>query len=121
MLWAIVLIGCTPIKSSRGKDAVDTKPGGAMQAPRSGTKSPGLIVTPGSAMKGKIASVNPGGRFVVLSFPIGVMPPAERRLHVYRAGLKVGEVKITGPQRDTHTVADLVAGECQLGDEVRED
>lgn len=44
-----------------------------------------------------------------------------KRLNVYRNGLKVGELKVTGPQRDNNTVADIVAGECQVGDEVRED
>ena len=31
-------------------------------------------------------------------------------LFLYRDGLKVGEVKITGPQRDNDIVADLVTG-----------
>jgi hypothetical protein len=65
-------------------------------------------------------SVNAGARFVVLTFPIGQMPALERRLNVYRRGLKVGEVKITGPQRDDNTVADVLAGEAQAGDEVRD-
>lgn len=34
--------------------------------------------------------------------------------------MKVGQVKITGPQRDNDTVADLTAGDAQVGDEVRE-
>jgi len=32
----------------------------------------------------------------------------------------VGEVKVTGPQRDNDTVADLVTGTAQAGDEVRD-
>jgi hypothetical protein len=49
------------------------------------------------------------------------LPPLEKRLNVYRNGLKVGEVRVTGPQRDNNTVADIIAGDCQPGDQVRED
>jgi hypothetical protein len=34
--------------------------------------------------------------------------------------LKVAEIKVTGPQRDNNTVADLVSGDAQVGDEVRD-
>jgi hypothetical protein len=34
--------------------------------------------------------------------------------------LKAGEVKISGPQRDNNIVADLVNGDAQVGDEVRD-
>jgi hypothetical protein len=34
--------------------------------------------------------------------------------------LKVAEVKVTGPQRDNNIVADLVSGDAQVGDEVRD-
>jgi hypothetical protein len=33
--------------------------------------------------------------------------------------LKVGEVKVTGPQREDNIVADLAAGEAEVGDEAR--
>jgi hypothetical protein len=67
-----------------------------------------------------ITSVNPAARYVVITYPVGVALPAiERKLDVYRSGLKVAEVKITGPSRDLNTVADITAGECQPGDEVR--
>jgi hypothetical protein len=82
-----------------------------------GTNS--AIVTPGGSLPGKVVSFNPNGRFAVLRFPLGEMPPQQRRVGVFRDGLKVGEMKISGPQRDTHTVADLIAGECRAGDEVR--
>jgi hypothetical protein len=47
------------------------------------------------------------------------MPALQQRLGLYRANAKVGEVKISGPQRDNNIVADIIAGECQIGDEVR--
>jgi hypothetical protein len=41
------------------------------------------------------------------------------RLNVYRHGLKVGEVKITGPQQEDNTVGDIASGEVEVGDELR--
>jgi hypothetical protein len=79
-----------------------------------------LIVTPGSGLTGKVARYNDAGRFVVLEFPVAHMPALQQQLFVYRNGLKVGELKVTGPQRDDHTVADLTTGEAQAGDEVRD-
>jgi hypothetical protein len=78
-----------------------------------------VTVTPSRVTIGRIASVNTAGRFVVLSFPLGTMPASEKRLNVYRKGLKVGEVRVTGQPLDINIVADIVAGECQIGDEVR--
>jgi len=80
-----------------------------------------MTVTPGRATNGRIAAVNPAGHFVVLTFPLGTMPALEKRLNVYREGLKVGELKVTGPQLDINIDADITAGECRVGDEVRED
>jgi len=80
-----------------------------------------VVVTPGHSTAGRIASVNSAGRFVVLTFPLGTMPTLEKRLNVYRSGLKVAEVKVTGPQLDINIDADILAGECQVGDEVREE
>jgi len=48
------------------------------------------------------------------------MAMVEQRLFVYHNGLKAGEVKVTGPQTDDHIVADLITGEAQTGDEVRD-
>ena len=78
------------------------------------------IVTPESGLTGKVMVYNARGRFVVLSFPFGRLPALDTPLFVYRNGLKSGEVKITGPQRDNNIVADLVTGEAQPGDEVRD-
>lgn len=57
---------------------------------------------------------------MVLGFPIGQMPKIGQTLFLYRLGLKVAEVKVTGPQRDSNIVADLVSGDAQTGDEVRD-
>jgi outer membrane biosynthesis protein TonB len=79
-----------------------------------------LIVTPETALVGKVETVNQNARYVVLSFPIGHLPAMEQRLNVYRRGLKVGEVKVTGPQIEDNVVADIVEGDSGPGDEVRD-
>jgi hypothetical protein len=81
---------------------------------------PPAIVTPDNSLTANVVSYNPAGRFVVLGFPVGRMPRLEQGLFLYRNGLKVAEVKVTGPQRDNNIVADLVNGEAQVGDEVRD-
>jgi hypothetical protein len=63
--------------------------------------------------------VNQKARYVVISFPIGTVPPLDTHLNAYRNGLKVGELKVTPPQQNNFTAADIINGECQLGDEVR--
>ena len=79
-----------------------------------------LIVTPDASLAAKVAAYNAAGRFVVLSFPFGQMPGMGQSLFLYHDGLKAGEVKISGPQRDNNIVADVVTGEAQAGDEVRD-
>jgi hypothetical protein len=78
------------------------------------------IVTPDNSLAGKVVSYNSVGRFVVLGFPVGQMANMDQTLFLYRAGLKVAEVKITGPQRDNNIVADLVSGDAKVGDEARD-
>ena len=80
---------------------------------------PPLIVTPANVLSGRVVKVNPQGQFVVLSFPVGHMPALQQRMAVYRGGLKTGEARVTGPQRDDKIVADLLTGEAAVGDEVR--
>jgi hypothetical protein len=78
------------------------------------------VVTPNDSRSGKVVAYNAAGRFVVLNFPSGQMPKVDQRLFLYRAGLKVAEIRITGPQSDDNTVADLVTGDAQTGDDVRD-
>lgn len=112
-----LLAGCTGNKANMPARPLPS--GGTPTAP--GFARTNLIVTPGHAVTGRVAAVNAAGRFVVLTFPLGTMPALQKRLSVYRGGLKIGEVKVTGPQLDINIDADIVAGECQVGDEVRED
>ena len=89
-------------------------------APRTVTQPAPAIVTPDNSLTARVVSYNSVGRFVVLSFPVGQMPTLDQSLFLYRAGLKVAEIKVTGPQQDNNTVADLVTGDAQVGDEVRD-
>lgn len=79
-----------------------------------------VIITPDTLLTGKVVKVNPGGRFVVLNFPVGHLPGLDQRLNVYHQGLKVGEVKVSGPQLEDDIVGDLVSGGAEVGDEVRD-
>ena len=112
-LAALLLAGCAGKQNSASARRLAAPPAGSAQT------NLNVIVTPAS-LTGKVASVNGAARFAVLAFPLGNAPANDRRFNIYRGGLKVGEIKITGPRRDNHTVGDIVAGECQVGDEVRE-
>ncbi len=78
-----------------------------------------MTVTADNLLVGKVAKVNAEGRFVVMTFPIGHLPGLQQRLSVYRLGLKVGDIRITGPQLDDSVVGDILTGDAQAGDEVR--
>jgi hypothetical protein len=92
----------------------------AQSVPEAKAPSQQLIVTPENGLTGKVEMVNQNARYVVLSFPIGHLPAMEQRLNVYRRGLKVGEVKVSGPQIEDNVVADIVEGDSAAGDEVRD-
>jgi uncharacterized lipoprotein YajG len=68
---------------------------------------------------GRVALVNNEARFVVINFPQGVVAQLGQPLNVNHNGLKIGEIKITGPQRGNDTVADLIIGQAYVGDEVK--
>jgi hypothetical protein len=82
-------------------------------------KATETIITPDFRPVGRVAMVNLQARFVVLSFAAGAVPQAGLHLNIEHRGLKIGEVKVTGPQRDNNTVADLVEGEANVGDEAK--
>ncbi len=118
LLLALVLTSCA--KKHRGAEGATFGPGPGATTAAGAKPGEKLIVTPEPGLTGKVAKVNPDGRFVVLNFPLGHLPPADQHLSIYRQGLKVGEVKITGPQLEDNIVADLIAGEARVGDEARQ-
>ena len=79
-----------------------------------------VTLVPDTGLVGKVASANASLHFVVLNFPVGRMAAVEQSLVLYRQGQKIGEVKVTGPQQDDNIIADVVSGEAEAGDEVRE-
>ena len=115
---AVLLDGCGLFHHQT--QPATTAPSSPYLAPATPSTPLNPIVTPDNSLTAKVASYNAAGRFVVLSFPVGHMPAMDQTLFLYRNGLKAGEVKITGPQRDNDTVADLVTGTAQVGDEVRD-
>jgi hypothetical protein len=117
---AIILYGCMGRWKAGPQAAGREGPDGASASAGSNSYTQRLIVTPENALVGKVAFVNTTARFVVLNFPIGHLPAIEQRLNLYRGGLKVGEVKVTGPQYDDNVVADLLAGDSEIGDQVRD-
>ena len=109
LLGAVVLMtGCASNKDAKYADV----PGAPTQ------ENP--VVKSANVISGKVMSYNKVGRFAVVNFPVTQMPPVGQTLSLFRDNLKVGEVKITGPQRDDNIIADLVKGEAQVGDQVRD-
>ena len=78
------------------------------------------IITPDTSLAAKVISVNAIGRFVVLGFPLGQKPKPDQIFFLYRGGLKTAEVRITEIQNENNIVADLVSGDAQVGDLVRD-
>lgn len=144
LVGATVLLGCVSEKAPRRESATfDFKPTGAApakstqkslrSAPQPAIVAPApdlrdsqtftnrnAVITLINPLIGRVASINPALRFVVLDFSLNPLPAVGQQLSVYRRGQKVGEVKVTGPELNSNLVADLVAGEAQPGDEVRD-
>lgn len=130
-LWIAAVCGCVIVGCARNPAAPrDQAAPVAGPAPVAApvTKSDGAAskaaeqAAPGpvEALTGKVSSANANLKFVVLTFPIGQMASINQKLNVYRAGVKVGELVVTGPQRDENIIADIVAGEAQVGDEAHD-
>ena len=64
--------------------------------------------------------VNDAGHFAVLTFPLGQFPANNAHLFIYRKGVKIGEVAVTGERLDVNVIADIVSGSVEKGDEVRD-
>lgn len=128
-LSGLLLAGCkhAPSKAAgtpagtTAKAPTETK-GGAAAVPTTEVKKSAAQPARATAVTesaGKVASVNPNLRFVVIDFGVNPLPQTEQQLNVYRAGQKVGEVKISGQSRNNIVAADITAGEAKVGDEIR--
>jgi len=107
---AVCLVGCTKFRPER-------QAAGEQGRPR--TNSEPRASRFSTQWRGRVDAVNAKGQFVVISFPIGALPAPTTRLSIYRNNAKVGEVKVTPPQQGNLTAADILSGECQVGDEAR--
>jgi hypothetical protein len=110
LLITLLLPACATRRAAEPKEA----------SPAPGASTPAPTVTPAAGHTGRIASVKANLRFVVVDFSLSTVPADGTTLGVFRAGQKVGEIRVTGPTIGSNTAADLVAGEAQTGDEVRE-
>ncbi len=121
-LWlaaALTAAGCATKKNTYDASGQPPEaPGVTASSPR----PPTVIVTPATGTRGHLTSVNLTARHVVVSYPIGIpLPFVDQKLFVYRAGLKVAELKVSKERIDVNLVADITSGECRVGDEVRPD
>ena len=91
---------------------------GAQAVAKPAVTAPEPIVTPDLSQTAKVISFNTVARFVIVNFPGGQLPKQGQTLFLYRNGLKVAEIKISGPQENDNIVADLVSGDAQVGDTV---
>jgi hypothetical protein len=111
LVLALVLSGCATPEPKFADVPVDSPSAGLTAKP---------VVKFSDALTGRVVSFNTVGRFAILNFPLTHMPAIDQKLFLYRDGLKVGEAKITGPQKDDNIVADLTTGEAKPGDEARD-
>ncbi len=80
---------------------------------------PVRLTEPMDGTVGRVESVNARLRFVVLDYSLNVLPRIGDRLDVWRSDQRVGELKVSGPIRNTTLVADIVSGDVQAGDLTR--
>jgi len=79
------------------------------------------VVTPDMHPDGRVQSVNAESRFIIVRFPPSNVASAGTQLSIYHGGLKSGIAKVTGPEMDGNTVADIVSGDVAVGDEARQE
>ena len=122
--FVLLLAGCAMSKpdatasAAQAKTARSSKPAAVGRGQKVDSRPE---VTLDEAVLGTVVFVDSTLRFLVMDFPVRKLPVLEQRLNVYRNDRKVGEVKVTGPGRDTTIAGDIMVGEVQVGDEVRED
>ena len=109
----MIFTGCSVFRSKRAPTDANSRPDPY------GTPRNKIIMSPETVIVGTVVTVRDSGRFVIVNFPVGSLPAIDQRLNVYRHGLRVGEVKVTAPQQDDNTAADIVSGDVHIGDEIR--
>lgn len=120
-------IGLTGCRSSADADRpptagpVSTKGGGLLRPPTAPSEATNAVPATETVLpaSGRVHSLNPGLRFLVADYTLGGMPPLHSRLGVYRNNEKIGEIRLSGPERNGFVAADILEGVLQIGDEIR--
>lgn len=118
LLAAGLLSGCSTAGPGGNTSSARSAPGSGASSGATPPETGGRL---DERVEGRVTEFNPSLRYVVMDFPLRQMPALEQRLSVYRQGRKVGEVKVSGPTRDTTIAGDVMVGEARVGDEVREE
>ena len=117
-LAVLVMVGCAKRRSTLEPSFTVRPVAGETNSIRTPVVAP--VITPIiSSPLGRITSVNQQVMIAVVTFPVGQVPAAGGRYSVFRAGQKVGELKMSEEAADTLRVADITSGALQVGDEVR--
>jgi hypothetical protein len=124
LLLALIVTGCAKRRSTLDPSfTVRPAPPQASVPASAGAQSNTVpatpLLTPVSSPVGRITSVNQQVMIAVVTFPVGQVPAAGGRYSVFRAGQKVGELKMSEEAADTLRVADITSGALQVDDEVR--
>jgi hypothetical protein len=119
LLLALMITGCAKRRSTLEPSFTvrPVAPQGSATTNTATTAAP--LITPVTSPVGRITSVNQQVMIAVVTFPVGQVPAAGGRYSVFRAGLKVGELKMSEESADTLRVADITSGALQVDDEVR--
>ena len=104
----------TPVPTKGGGLGRDAQPADSQSTTNRAEADPLVLPT-----SGRIHSVHPGLQFVVVDYTLGGIPPLQSILHVYRDDQKVGEIRLTGPERNGFVAADVLEGVLRNDDEVR--
>lgn len=115
---ACAITGCAKRRSTL-EPAFTVRPVPAATNAASAVAAASVTMAPVSSPVGRITSVNQQVMIAVVTFPVGQVPAAGGRYSVFRAGQKVGELKMSEEAADTLRVADITSGTLQVDDEVR--
>ncbi len=125
LLLALIITGCAKRRSTldpsftvRPAPPQASVPASAQTGVQPNVPAAPLLTSVSSPV-GRITSVNQQVMIAVVTFPVGQVPAAGGRYSVFRAGQKVGELKMSEEAADTLRVADITSGALQVDDEVR--
>lgn len=121
--------GPVPARTRRAAPPPSTKPsaGGMALSPAQPERPPPPapprfpVVVPVNPVQGRVTVVNARLRFVIVDFAFSPLPALRAQLGLFRDHQRIGEVRISGPVNGTSVVADVVSGEAEVGDLVREE